>query len=94
MLIPTARLAATPVNGLLAAALAAYRWRAGVPAADGVPSRNLLQYNGQQLLLCAPLLGWSIHVGIVEIRSGEIDPWYECKENKRTKRTRRDVNFV
>ena len=40
VLIPTARLAATPVNGLLAAALAAYRWRAGVPAADDVSSRN------------------------------------------------------
>lgn len=42
VLDPTARLAAIPVNGLLAAACASYRWRAGVPAADGVPSRNNL----------------------------------------------------
>lgn len=38
VLNPTARLAATPASGLLAAC----RWRTGVPAADGVPSRNSL----------------------------------------------------
>ncbi|KIJ06024.1 hypothetical protein PAXINDRAFT_103539 [Paxillus involutus ATCC 200175] len=41
VLIPRARLAATPVKGV-AASLFSYRWRAGVPAADGVPGRNNL----------------------------------------------------